>query len=341
MPWSVLSAALLLLLLAALPAAAHGGRVHMRFARVDRAGRTSHLLKLAALETPQIANSTVVQRMVQAALAKSATLNLSLARTKDAADAAAFNLEQRLGFHALMARWEPLIGKAAKKFGVPATWIREVMQIESGGRTMMAPTMRIMSSEGAVGLMQIQPGTYAEMRAQYRLGADPFNPRDNIYAGAAYLRWLRGKYGYPQMFEAYDDGPGHLEQRVTTGQILPAETQNYVKAVMIALGDKNALSALTAATSPAASTTAAPLLAPEPIAPVVQNVAMNTNCIFTQLDGSPFVVDCLTISSVRMPMFDTRSPGENSIITVGDRDIRLRDDEARVIAQITAHGGRV
>jgi len=102
-----------------------------------------------------------------------------------------FQSEQRMSYGQLMQRWEPLIKKAAKRFNVPAPWIREVMRIESGGRTMMAENVRIVSSEGALGLMQIQRGTYAEMRQQYGLGRDPFDPHDNIYAGAAYLRWLR------------------------------------------------------------------------------------------------------------------------------------------------------
>src|SRR5215472_3845139 len=107
----------------------------------------------------------------------------------------------------LMNRWEPLIKKAARRFAVPAGWIREVMRFESGGRTMMAENVRIASSQGALGLMQLQRGTYADMRALFALGRDPFNPHDNVFAGAAYLRWLHGKYGYPAMFEAYDDGP--------------------------------------------------------------------------------------------------------------------------------------
>jgi len=55
--------------------------------------------------------------------------------------------------------------------------------------------MPIVSSAGAVGLMQLLPATYGEIAAQYRLGDNPFEPRDNIMAGAAYLRWLHHKYG--------------------------------------------------------------------------------------------------------------------------------------------------
>ena len=68
------------------------------------------------------------------------------------------------------------------------------------------------------------------MAAQYRLGTDPFNPHDNIYAGAAYLRWLHGKYGFPAMFAAYNTGPGNLEDHLYHGQPLPAETRAYTVA---------------------------------------------------------------------------------------------------------------
>ncbi len=64
------------------------------------------------------------------------------------------------------------------------------MRQESGGRTMMARGVLIVSRAGAIGLMQVMPDTYSEMAAEHRLGPDPFNPRDNIMAGAAYLRWL-------------------------------------------------------------------------------------------------------------------------------------------------------
>ena len=46
-----------------------------------------------------------------------------------------------------------------------------------------------------MGLMQIMPKTWAELRARYGLGADPFDPRDNILAGAAYIRELHDRYG--------------------------------------------------------------------------------------------------------------------------------------------------
>jgi hypothetical protein len=147
-----------------------------------------------------------------------------------------FAREKQMSFTDLMRRWEPLIKKASKRFKVPADWIREVIRLESGGRTMLAEHTPMVSSHGAQGLMQLLPATYSEMRTQYRLGANPFDPHDNIFAGAAYLSWLRGKYGYPAMFTAYNDGPGNYEQRTAKGQQFPAETQNYLSAATLVLG---------------------------------------------------------------------------------------------------------
>ncbi len=131
----------------------------------------------------------------------------------------------------LLNRWNPVISEASKRFGVPENWIRAVMRRETGGRTMLNEKQKIMSPAGALGLMQVMPGTYDELRTEHALGADPQKPEDNIYAGAAYLRWLHRKYGFPAMFAAYNAGPGNLEKHLYRGADLPAETKAYVTAV--------------------------------------------------------------------------------------------------------------
>ena len=118
---------------------------------------------------------------------------------------------------------------------MPKAWIRAVMARESGGRTMLAEGQPIISRAGAVGLMQVLPETYDEMAVEHKLGANPFNARDNIMAGAAYLRWLHHKYGYPAMFAAYNAGPGKLEDHLEHGVNLPAETRAYVGGITKAL----------------------------------------------------------------------------------------------------------
>jgi hypothetical protein len=129
---------------------------------------------------------------------------------------------------ALMDRWQPFISEASKRFAVPEYWIRAVIRVESGGRTILFGKP-ITSGAGAMGLMQLMGDTYNEMRTRNGLGADPYNARDNIMAGTAYLRELYMKYGYPRLFAAYNAGPGRFEDHLRKGHALPAETQAYVR----------------------------------------------------------------------------------------------------------------
>jgi hypothetical protein len=135
----------------------------------------------------------------------------------------------------LLSRWDGFITEASERFHVPKAWIRAVMQRESGGRTMLGENQPIISRAGAVGLMQVLPETYDEMAVEHNLGANPFDARDNIMAGTAYLRWLHHKYGYPAMFAAYNAGPGKLEDHLEHGARLPAETRAYVGGITKAL----------------------------------------------------------------------------------------------------------
>jgi soluble lytic murein transglycosylase-like protein len=114
------------------------------------------------------------------------------------------------------------VSEASKRFALPEHWIRAVMHAESSAKP------RARSERGAMGLMQIMPTTWAELRARYGLGADPFDPRDNILAGAAYIRELYDRYGVPGFLAAYNAGPGRYERHLATGRPLPHETQAYV-----------------------------------------------------------------------------------------------------------------
>lgn len=114
------------------------------------------------------------------------------------------------------------VTEASKRFAIPEHWIRAVMHVESGERS------RARSRKGAKGLMQIMPKTWTELRARYGLGADPYDPRDNILAGAAYIRELSDRYGAPGFLAAYNAGPGRYERHLATGRPLPDETQAYV-----------------------------------------------------------------------------------------------------------------
>lgn len=122
------------------------------------------------------------------------------------------------------------IAEAAQRFAIPERWIREVMRVESAGRP------RAVSHAGAMGLMQIMPGTWKELRSAYGLSADPFRPRDNILAGAAYLRQMYDRYRSVRlMLAAYNAGPGRTDAHVRAGRRLPAETRAYIAALVPAL----------------------------------------------------------------------------------------------------------
>ena len=71
-----------------------------------------------------------------------------------------------------------------------------------------------------MGLMQIMPKTYAELRARYHLGSNPYDPRDNILAGAAYLREMHDRYGSAGFLAAYNAGPDRYDEHLATGRPL-------------------------------------------------------------------------------------------------------------------------
>lgn len=127
-------------------------------------------------------------------------------------------------------RWRPYIDEASQRFGIPALWIERVMHAESGGRTELHGRP-IVSRAGAMGLMQLMPGTWAEMRRRLGLGSDPHAPRDNILAGTYYLRLMYDRFGYPGLFGAYNAGPGRYADWLEGRKPLPGETRAYLATV--------------------------------------------------------------------------------------------------------------
>jgi soluble lytic murein transglycosylase-like protein len=127
-------------------------------------------------------------------------------------------------------RWQLFIAEAAAQFDIPETWIRAVMQAESGGRTML-DGRPITSPVGAMGLMQVMPETYDDMRLEHGLGDDPHDPRDNVLAGAAYLRAMYERFGFPGLFAAYNVGPGRYAEHLHDGRPLPRETRSFLAAL--------------------------------------------------------------------------------------------------------------
>jgi membrane-bound lytic murein transglycosylase B len=220
-----------------------------------------------------------------------------------------FALEQGMSFAQRMNRWNPLIAKASKRFGVPADWLRAVMRLESGGRTMLAENTPIVSNMGAMGLMQLMPATWQTMRAQLGLGNDPYDPHDNIFAAAAYLGWLKSKYGYPNMFAAYNDGPRNLEARMFDAKLLPAETRTYLARIVDRLGGA----------------------AGEPRAPNLVK--------FTQPGGAPLYIDinAAVAVSVREVTRDESLSGFHSVVTVGSRSQPVWENVTMSEYRISSH----
>jgi len=114
---------------------------------------------------------------------------------------------------------EQLANAAAAKYGLPPSLVRSVMKAESGFQP------RAVSPKGAVGLMQLMPGTART------LGVNPYDPAENVDAGTRYLRTLLEKYngGLRHALAAYNAGPDAVEKH---GGVPPfAETLDYIRRV--------------------------------------------------------------------------------------------------------------
>jgi hypothetical protein len=149
------------------------------------------------------------------------------------------------------------ISEATQRFGLPAAWIRAILAAESNGDP------RAVSPRGAMGLMQLMPETWGDLRVRHRLGSDPYDPHDNIIAGAAYIRLLCDRYGTPGWIAAYNAGPGRYEASLK-GRPLPSETRTYVATVAPHLdGGGNTGATVIAAVGPL-SWTRAPLFIAQP-----------------------------------------------------------------------------
>lgn len=163
-----------------------------------------------------------------------------------------------------LSSWQPYIEEAAGRFDLPEEWIGRVLLAESAGET-THKGHPIRSAAGAIGLMQLMPNTYAEMQVAYGLGADPYDPHDNILAGAAYLRTMFDRYGYPGLFAAYNAGPARYEASLR-GVPLPAETRIYVSKVTalpaFSIPPQRLFVTLTTGDAPDKSTPTSPIFVP-------------------------------------------------------------------------------
>jgi len=199
---------------------------------------------------------------------------------------------------AVITRWSPLIKEASRRFGVAEDWIKAVMRVESGGHTSTADGHPITSPKGAMGLMQLMPETWRDMQRAYGLGNDPYDPHDNVMAGTAYLRWLYEKFGFPQMFAAYNAGPGTVAVKAAATGQLPQETRNYVQAIARILGPQSDVT-------------------PSSFSQVAQAESGGGMAVLTRPDGSQISIDPSSVTAVRAAMPDEYTPGVQTVVSVG------------------------
>jgi soluble lytic murein transglycosylase-like protein len=113
------------------------------------------------------------------------------------------------------------IDDTAKRNGLTPDLLRALIQRESAFKPCAV------SRKGAMGLMQLMPGTAADLEL-----LDPFDPIENVRAGSQYLRQLLDRYGGDVMLalSAYNAGPARVD---AAGGIPPIkETQNYVNDIV-------------------------------------------------------------------------------------------------------------
>jgi len=176
------------------------GRVAQRVGAIEQRLQELHPVRVLETMFGQEAFGRQLQRQVQAELARAADTGARTTATTE--------------------QWVPAIEKYAAHYGVDPAVVRAVMQAESGGYE------RSVSPKGAMGLMQLMPGTAEQLGV-----SDPFDPDENIRGGVAYLGDMLGRFGdLPRALAAYNAGPGAVESH---GGVPPyPETERYVDQVL-------------------------------------------------------------------------------------------------------------
>jgi hypothetical protein len=124
-------------------------------------------------------------------------------------------------------QWRSIMLEAAQRFAIPVAWIDAIIQTESAGCPFLNG-QQTTSPAGAMGLMQIMPQTWSRLARELGLGPDPYDPHDNIMAGAAYVRELYDRFGVDGFLAAYYSGPERYESFLRDGRVLPEKTLDYI-----------------------------------------------------------------------------------------------------------------
>jgi soluble lytic murein transglycosylase-like protein len=107
---------------------------------------------------------------------------------------------------------------ASQTYNVPVSVIANVMKMESNSNA------HATSKAGAMGLMQLMPGTFKYLGGK----GDPYEPSQNVNLGTKYLGQLINQFGgnVDMALAAYNAGPGRIAK--TGLNNLPSETSNYL-----------------------------------------------------------------------------------------------------------------
>ena len=266
-----------------------------------------------------------------------------ISKTSTAVIRAGLGGELSAGTSALIAQWTPYIKEASHRFGIAEDWIKAVMRMESGGHTNAADGTPITSKTGAMGLMQLMPETWRDMQQQYGLGQNPYDPHDNVLAGAAYLRWLYEKFGFPKMCAAYNAGPATETQHSAGLRELPDETRNYVRGIAHILGSKAPETEVAGAPIPAVLRgKSIPGERSTPVSSVLRaSVPESTMVSFTRPDGVQVDIDAVTVTSMRAPLCDEYAPGVRTVLSMGLRRQGVLESPDKVMSVLKSHGARI
>jgi soluble lytic murein transglycosylase-like protein len=194
-----------------------------------------------ATQTKVISSQQTARRAMEASVARQAeavaAMQISIAKQRTALAAAAVESRQpETSDNFFTLSWPslggdcspmtepqiaPLIQQAAQKEGVTETLLRAVADRESGLRPCAV------SSKGAMGLMQLMPGTAADLGVH-----DPFDPQESLMSGAHFLKQLLDRFGgdVSLALGAYNAGPARVEE--SGGVPQNPETIDYVKKIL-------------------------------------------------------------------------------------------------------------
>ena len=123
-------------------------------------------------------------------------------------------------------------GRLSELLRIPDGLQAAVAQVESGNRQTDANGNTIVSSAGAIGIMQLEPATAAD------LGVDPYDPTQNVEGGTDYLNQLYTKYSgdLSNTLAAYNWGPGNVDRALENGDPFPVSVQGYISKVLSIFG---------------------------------------------------------------------------------------------------------